>query len=454
MQIVGFCLIVAAILTDRRLYSYFVYLPDALSAYQQRLLDVLSSFFLVGGFVLLVSHFLIMRRAAKYSYTDKIVIRCRNCILVLFTLILTLLFTLVILEILFSLLGFTPVFQTKFHKIHQLSKNPDIVYELKPDSRVVIRENRRPTLYKINSQGFRYHKFKPEKKRGLFRILAIGDSVVFGFCIPARERFTDRLEALLNKNRPPSSDVVYEVINAGVGGWNTYNECAFLEARGLQLKPDLILLGFCYNDVNEPSLDFETHTFEKLGNLPSGIFPNPQTAYAHNRWKIRPDSLKLKSVFLTYALRYSSFISWIYRRIEYTLNKDKYKNLRPFDYALSILSNPQTPEWKWLRKQFGKVKKACSPRRIPCVVIIFPVSYQITDPPGVSDKSAKRLKEYLSAEGFYVYDPLPHLKHYAKENLYISKQDYTHFNGFAQNLIASDLYRKLHKWGLLRNSGR
>ena len=36
----------------------------------------------------------------------------------------------------------------------------------------------------------------------------------------------------------------YEVINAGVPGWNLENELAYLQAEGLKYEPDLILLGY------------------------------------------------------------------------------------------------------------------------------------------------------------------------------------------------------------------
>ena len=42
----------------------------------------------------------------------------------------------------------------------------------------------------------------------------------------------------------------YEVLNAGVQGYNTENELAFLRARGLALEPETVVVGFNLNDFD------------------------------------------------------------------------------------------------------------------------------------------------------------------------------------------------------------
>ena len=58
----------------------------------------------------------------------------------------------------------------------------------------------------------------------------------------------DAVERRLNArfaNAPPS----IEVINAGVPGYTTYQELEFLKIYGLDMKPDLVILGFVFNDL-------------------------------------------------------------------------------------------------------------------------------------------------------------------------------------------------------------
>jgi hypothetical protein len=39
------------------------------------------------------------------------------------------------------------------------------------------------------------------------------------------------------------------VINAGMPGYTTYQELEFLKLYGLEMEPDLVVLGFVFNDV-------------------------------------------------------------------------------------------------------------------------------------------------------------------------------------------------------------
>jgi lysophospholipase L1-like esterase len=82
-----------------------------------------------------------------------------------------------------------------------------------------------------------------------FKILVLGDSVAWGNGIAnTSDLFASRLEEELNSQ---GRGLSYEVINAGVPGYSTFQELAYLETVGLGLGPDLIVLQFCLNDVVE-----------------------------------------------------------------------------------------------------------------------------------------------------------------------------------------------------------
>lgn len=100
----------------------------------------------------------------------------------------------------------------------------------------------------INSHGLRDSETEYEKPKNTFRILNLGDSVAMGWGIRAQDTYGKRLEALLNQQS--TGEQQYEVINAGVPGWNLENEMAYLQAEGLKYKPDLILLDLTIvNDI-------------------------------------------------------------------------------------------------------------------------------------------------------------------------------------------------------------
>ena len=88
-------------------------------------------------------------------------------------------------------------------------------------------------------------------RRGVFRILALGDSYVEGAQVQGNQTMAARLEAMLSQQlgRP------VEVINAGVFGYGTAQEYLLLDEMGVKYQPDLVVLFFCHcNDIAEQQL--------------------------------------------------------------------------------------------------------------------------------------------------------------------------------------------------------
>lgn len=99
----------------------------------------------------------------------------------------------------------------------------------------------------INSKGLRERELPYEKPPGTYRILILGDSFIEGYQVSQDQTIAKVLERLLNDGR---SDLHFEVINAGVGGWGTDNELLFFRHEGYRYRPDLVILGFLAgNDV-------------------------------------------------------------------------------------------------------------------------------------------------------------------------------------------------------------
>jgi hypothetical protein len=99
--------------------------------------------------------------------------------------------------------------------------------------------------FRTNSFGLRDREMSLAKPAETVRILALGDSTVFGFRVPIEATFSKRLEALLNQD---SGDTQFEVINAGVQSYSLYNSFVYLKRDGIRFDPDLILLETNYND--------------------------------------------------------------------------------------------------------------------------------------------------------------------------------------------------------------
>ncbi len=62
--------------------------------------------------------------------------------------------------------------------------------------------------------------------------------------VPFDSTFSKRLERLMNDNGRPT-----EVVNLGVGNYNTVMELALFKQKGLQFNPDAVVLMYYVNDA-------------------------------------------------------------------------------------------------------------------------------------------------------------------------------------------------------------
>lgn len=87
--------------------------------------------------------------------------------------------------------------------------------------------------YKINAKGLRDEEYDYEKKSGIFRVIALGESHTFGEGIAFGRRYSEIIEQGLNDT---------EVVNMGVWGFGIDQALLYFEKEGLKYKPDLVIL--------------------------------------------------------------------------------------------------------------------------------------------------------------------------------------------------------------------
>lgn len=118
---------------------------------------------------------------------------------------------------------------------------------LVPGAHVIIKHHRlsgRDIKMDINALGFRDREIPLEKRAGERRVLVLGDSITVADYLPAEETYAERAEFYLRGVWGPR----VEVINAGIGDVGLTEELDLLEEWGLQLKPDVAVVGFFLND--------------------------------------------------------------------------------------------------------------------------------------------------------------------------------------------------------------
>src|SRR5262245_45529403 len=94
----------------------------------------------------------------------------------------------------------------------------------------------------FNAQGYRGKELSPEKAPGSYRIFAIGDSNTLGWVEENSPNWPRYLEGLLTEKEDR-----YTVVNAGVYGYTSFQGLrAFKQA--LRYEPDMVLISFGCND--------------------------------------------------------------------------------------------------------------------------------------------------------------------------------------------------------------
>jgi hypothetical protein len=141
----------------------------------------------------------------------------------------------------FGLDGFKYRKMDSFHDLGrsgliQLSKDPAISYELKPNVDGYFKMAR----FVTNSQGFRDQEYSLSKPPHTFRVAVVGASYVMGSGVEMEDTFHAVLENQLNRE---NKGMTYEFINMGIGGHSPWNSLAVLKKRALKYEPDLVIFG-------------------------------------------------------------------------------------------------------------------------------------------------------------------------------------------------------------------
>lgn len=247
---------------------------------------------------------------------------------------------------------------------------------------------------RINALGLRERDIDHPRPPGVRRVLMLGDSLIFGWGVAAEATTSRRLEATLNQRDPGGR---WQVINAGVGNYNTRTEVRYLLAEGLRYDPEVVVLGYFVNDAEEDPRD-EGDVWSR--HLASYV-------YLGNRL----DAL---------ARGVTGRGGW----------RDYYRSLYRDD----------APGWRGAREALRELGRRCAERRLRCVVADQPELHAL-DPYPFTAESA-RVERAAADAGLAYLDLRPALRGLAPHALWVSPQD-AHPNALADARYAEALARYL-----------
>jgi len=134
----------------------------------------------------------------------------------------------------------------------------------------------------INSFGMRAPEFSTAKKPGVFRILLIGDSVLYGGSYIDQDRIYARLLERKLNNRA-GSDWKYEVLNIGVNAWGPLHKIGYIEKYGT-FDADMAIVCMPIGDVFRGKHGLPSLPYMSLGNPPRLAL---EEVLVHLLWRYR-----------------------------------------------------------------------------------------------------------------------------------------------------------------------
>ena len=300
----------------------------------------------------------------------------------------------------------------------RLSADPLLRYELAPgatnDDLVV------------NSFGMRDREFPLAKAGNVFRIACIGDSVTYGFSIPAADSYPKRLEALLN-TYCASSPAQFEVLNFGVPGYNLQEIVQTLKTKVLPFQPDLVIYGYCLNDPQDLNLEF-IRLLEELTEAKRRYVNPPQT----EAFLIVHSRLFRLAVF---ALR-RTLKPWQERgRHMFATDDPETLALKKSTHAGYFTDlHTQGASHATLVQGLDAIAAACAAENIPVCVFIFPVTNGLDPYPltGVHQLLADLCRQH----GWRAHDLLDSYRTYQRKRGANQYFDYLHPTADASRFTA------------------
>jgi len=238
----------------------------------------------------------------------------------------------------------------------------------------VLRPNLSVTLFgapvHVNRLGLREREIEVAPKPGVHRVLMLGDSVLFGTVLRAEERVSDVLADRLNAAAPGR----WEIVNAGVPGFNTVTEVRYLEHVGLALRPETIVVAFSLND------------YEDVPHMsPVGVLSRGDPRFEGGSVLDRSELLLVMRWGISYwrGTLWHQFVAKAEDGVAHEVGTpaaeqqiDRWVTAR----HLAFYRNPDPPTYTRLVSGLRELRDVAAAHGIRLLVAIFPESYQVGVP--------------------------------------------------------------------------
>jgi lysophospholipase L1-like esterase len=232
----------------------------------------------------------------------------------------------------------------------------------------------------VNPLGFRGPAFTL-KTEGEWRLVCLGDSFTFGEGVHNEHTYPEIAARTLRKEGHK-----VDACNLGVGGYNSTQSLDVLNRFGFDLKPDVVVLGYTLNDAEPPLFQIDPASGKPARR-------DREMAIEAEAAPQKPPGTGLYSLRLAQA-------SWNARH-------QRKLARQTIDYYLSV-NAPDAQGWIESERALRGMITQCKEHRIPCVVVMFPLLFELSDDYPFLDIH-RRVGEVVTGSGGYFIDLLPAL---------------------------------------------
>ncbi len=247
---------------------------------------------------------------------------------------------------------------------------------------------------RTNSKGLRNREIFYARNPDVMRIVMLGDSLTFGWGVPQDLTFSARLEKLYR-----ADDVPAEIINTGVGNWNTIQEVQFFLVEGHKYKPDIVVLNYFVNDA-EP--------------VPKSSQPS-------------------------WLMRHCYSCVFFLGRID-ILRRMLFGGRSWKEYYLGLYERGQAEGWLAAKNAIGRLARYCKEHGIKLIIASLPELHDVKN--YQFNEVTDLVRETAAENGVEFVDLLPSLQNDPSSSLWVTVPD-PHPNSLAHERIAAGLYRFL-----------
>ena len=317
-----------------------------------------------------------------------------------------------------------------------------------------------------NNEGFRDNDFELKKKG--FRVAILGDSYVDAQQVPFEHMFANQLEDLMNHDLRS-----IEVMNFGVSGYGTDQELIMLGNKVLKYKPDVVLLMYVHNDIQEiytnNLIKYENGEFIYVIHNPNPLWKNFKAFIRnlHTYYYLKKktlqipfllrtlDKIKIFAVKLLGEELVENHFPQIAKDVKHIIDRAGLSiELQAF---LDPLSDEVKALWDFEFKLLKEIQNVLQQNNIKFGMVIITKSfqldgsaldeylskYQIDKSQFVVNNPNKTLVEFAEKNNIPILDLYPLFKKYSDAGKMLHYRKDGHWNKLGNTLAAGEIYKFL-----------